>query len=388
MHFIDGVAFGNYNTVTDMVVRQIADENARDAAEGEKSISVRRRVVLRHGGHVDRWPLRASGSGRRLPQAGDGLLLGVEHDARLAVEAEVTECRGFASGPGEEWQRNRNTDVDTNLPSLALALEATGNVAVGCEDSGSVSVGVAVDNGKCLVEVLDADDCEGRSKDLLSVAAGLEVLWLQDAWADKVTLGQAIDAETAAVEDDLASVLLAGADELLDTVLRGGGDDRAKVDVGVNSVADPEALGSLEQTVLDPLASLTNGDENREGHAPLTGSAECGTGNGVQSGVLVGIWHQDGVVLGTQVRLNTLSVGPATVVDVCASAVTSDEADGLDPGVVADSVDGVVCSVNNVEDTSGCASLLCQFNEHLSCAGNALRWLDDVSVTSDKGNGD
>ena len=73
----------------------------------------------------------------------------------------------------------------------------------------------------------------------------------------------------------------------------------------------------------------------------------------VEGGVLVGIWHDDTVVLGAHVRLDALAIlAGGAAVDVLSGAVATDEGDGLDVLVVTDKVDAIVGAVNNVQATS------------------------------------
>lgn len=86
--------------------------------------------------------------------------------------------------------------------------------------------------------------------------------------------------------------------------------------------------------------------------------------------------------------LDTLAVAGATLVDVVTSLVTSDKTDGLDVLVVADEVDSVLGTVDNVQDTSGDASLLGKLGEDHGGTGVLLRGLEDAGVTNDVGQGE
>ena len=73
----------------------------------------------------------------------------------------------------------------------------------------------------------------------------------------------------------------------------------------------------------------------------------------IEGGILVGIGHDDTVVLGAHVRLDALAIltGGAAV-DVLSGTVAADKRDGPDVLVVTDKVDTVVGTVNNVQATS------------------------------------
>lgn len=86
--------------------------------------------------------------------------------------------------------------------------------------------------------------------------------------------------------------------------------------------------------------------------------------------------------------LDTLAIAGATLMDVVTSLVTSDEANGLDVLVVANKVDSVLGTVNNVQDTSGDAGLLGKLSKDHGGAGVLLRGLEDAGVTDDVGQGE
>ena len=65
----------------------------------------------------------------------------------------------------------------------------------------------------------------------------------------------------------------------------------------------------------------------------------------------------------------------------------TDERDGVDVRVVADEVDGVVLSVDDVDDPVRHAGLLHEFDQGHAGRGVALRGLHDVGVAADGGHG-
>ena len=92
---------------------------------------------------------------------------------------------------------------------------------------------------------------------------------------------------------------------------------------------------------------------NRQGHTSLTSSTERCASNSVECEVLVGVGHDDCVVLGTKIGLHSLAEGGCPVVDVFTSLVATDKRDGFDVGVVADPVDRRSCTVYDVENSWG-----------------------------------
>jgi hypothetical protein len=69
--------------------------------------------------------------------------------------------------------------------------------------------------------------------------------------------------------------------------------------------------------------------------------------------------------------------------DVMTSLVTANKGDGLDVLIIADEVDGVLGSMDNIEDTCGDTGLLGKLSEDHSRTRILLRWLDDAGVSND-----
>lgn len=81
------------------------------------------------------------------PQAGHGLLLGIELETRLAVESVGAAASNalLVSGEGEHGEWHGDRDIDTDLTGFNVLLEAGGGWAGAGEDGGSVAVLVLVD---------------------------------------------------------------------------------------------------------------------------------------------------------------------------------------------------------------------------------------------------
>jgi len=88
------------------------------------------------------------------------------------------------------------------------------------------------------------------------------------------------------------------------------------------------------------------------------------------------------VVLGSAKGLNALTMRCAASVDVLGDGCRADEADGLDGGVIEDSVDGLLISVNDVEDAVGKASFFEELREEDGCGGVAFAGLEDEGISA------
>ena len=74
----------------------------------------------------------------------------------------------------------------------------------------------------------------------------------------------------------------------------------------------PGALNELGQ----PLLSISDKNCGAEGHTPLTSSAESGTDKLVEGVLLVGVGHDDAMVLGAHVALDALAIFGSTLVNI------------------------------------------------------------------------
>lgn len=82
-------------------------------------------------------------------------------------------------------------------------------------------------------------------------------------------------------------------------------------------------LGRLFGDLVHPVFGLADHDGGGQSHAPLSGGSE-GSANQLIDGVLlVGISHDDTVVLGAHVALDALPVGGAAVENVVAGLVSA-----------------------------------------------------------------
>lgn len=83
--------------------------------------------------------------------------------------------------------------------------------------------------------------------------------------------------------------------------------------------------------------------------------------------------------------LDTLAVARATLVNVFTSLVRSNKGDGLNVLVIADEVDSVLGSVNDVEDTGRNTGLLSKLSQNHSSTRVLLGGLEDAGVANDVG---
>lgn len=93
------------------------------------------------------------------------------------------------------------------------------------------------------------------------------------------------------------------------------------------------------------------------------------------------------MVLGTHVHLSAFAGGTGAGVDVFSGVVGSDERYGTDVGVIADVIDGLFSSVDDVDNTIWDTALLEQVDDELTGVRNTLGRLADEGVSGGDGQG-
>ncbi len=182
--------------------------------------------------------------------------------------------------------------------------------------------------------------------------------------ADEEALLMALQREAAAVDDQLAALVDAHLDVMLDPLLVRLADHRAVMRLGVGRDADAQRFDRRDQLFAQRVGGLVaDRHDHRQRHAALAGRAEGGAGKVVDDLVEVGVGHDDAVVLGAAEGLDALPVRGAARVDILRDVGRADEADRGDVGMVEDRVDHFLVAVDDVEDAVGQARFLHQLGE-------------------------
>jgi len=317
-----------------------------------------------------------------LPSGGDGLPLGVELDGTLSVEVGGSPHGALVSSEGEHWEWNWDWEVDSNLSSLDLVLELSSVGSASCENSNTISILVSVDDLDGFVNVSGSVDHHNWGKDFFVVAWHTSSNLINDGWSKPVTVWISVDLVSSSIEQQFSS-LGSRLNKFLSSFQCSSGLHWADI-VVLLSWSNSQFLGLLND-LWDPLLSLSNKNGDRDGHASLSSRSEAGTNQGVDGIFFLGVWHDDGVVLGSHVDLGSLSVLGGKSVDVLSSLVSSDEGDGSDVFVSTDVVHSWLSSVDDVDNSIRNSSFLKQVNHEFSGSWDLFRWLKDVSVSA--GNG-
>ena len=150
--------------------------------------------------------------------------------------------------------------------------------------------------------------------------------WLStvnNGWSKEVSIRVSWHLDSTTVEQDFRSISFRVLD---DSVSSFQSISSAKGnEIGVFfSVSDSKLLGSLND-LWNPVLCFTNHDGNSLGHASLSGGSEAGTDHSVDGIVLIGVGHNNSVVLSSHVRLNSATSLRSSLIDVLSSSISSNE---------------------------------------------------------------
>merc|ERR1719322_527801 len=94
------------------------------------------------------------------------------------------------------------------------------------------------------------------------------------------------------------------------------------------------------------------------------------------------------MVLGSHVALDSLAIGGSSLVYVSSSRVSTDKGDCSDVRMITDEVDGVMLTVDDIDDTIWHTRLLEKLQQRHAGRGVPLTGLHDVGVAADGGHGE
>lgn len=314
-------------------------------------------------------------------------MLSVEENTSLAVEVEITSEGVLVSGEGEHGQGDGDGDIDTNLTSVDFVLEFSGVGTRSGEERATITPTVIVDELDGFIEGVDSDNTEDGAEDFFLVAGHFGSNVIEDGGSDEVTLGVLGVDEASSIKRNLGTFLFGLVNVVNDSFFQSRINERAEIDSFISTNADLELLNSFGQ-IGDPVLGFTDEDGGGQSHASLSSGTESSTSQSVQSFFLIGIGEDDTVVLGTHVGLNSLAVLATLFVDVFSCLVGADEGDGSDGGVLNDVVDGIVTTVNQVDDTLGELNILEELGQKRGGTSDLFGGLQDIGVTAGDTDGE
>src|SRR6266403_2116516 len=282
------------------------------------------------------------------PARGNGFGLGVELHHLLAVGAQIAEFGPARAGEAEEGHRHRDGYVDAHLAHVDLALKlARGGTALG-EYAGAVAERVVVDEFDRLIQRAHGDDDHHGSENLGGINLHVRGDGRENGRADEVALFIAGDFDAAAVQLQLGAFLDAVVHQSEDAVLGILRHDGAQVGALLDAGVHLERL-RLRHDLGYPLLGLTHQDGDRGRHAALPRRTEGRTNQRIERLFLVGIRHDDGVILRSHHALHALAVLRGQVVHMGADMSRTHEGDGGDVGMGAQGIDRPLAAVHDIE---------------------------------------
>jgi len=258
------------------------------------------------------------------PLACDSLHLSVEVGTLLTIEVGVTKERSSGASKRKHWQWYRNWYIHTNLSNIDILSKLSGSSTICGEYGSSVAVRVVVDQLDSLVQRLDGQADKSRAEDLFLVASHVGLDVVDDSRTNKVAIWILLNLDVTAVQENLSALLSTLINDIMNALLRVLANHWANVSAWLVTSVHLELLDFLDK-VWDPILGVADKHSSGQSHAALSSSTEGSTDQLVQSVLLVGIRHNDTVVFGSHVGLNTLSVFRSSVINVLASLVRSNE---------------------------------------------------------------
>jgi len=315
------------------------------------------------------------------PERGNSLEFSVKLEALFTVKVLVTPETASSTSETEHWKWHRDWNVDTDLTDINFVGELPGGGTVVGEDSSSVSVWVGVDHINSGIHGISAHADENWSEDLFLVAIHFGGDSTQDGWSEKVSVWVFVDDNVSTVHDAFSALGDTFGNDIDGSLFGFWTDHWSEIGVGFVAGVAFEVSSSSDQ-FWDPFSGFANENGDWEGHASLTGGSESGASELVQGVFFVGVWHDDAVILSAHVGLDSSASGGCSGVDVFSGGVASDETDGSDSWVVADEVDGVVATVDSVDDSWWYSGFHGQLDQSMGSQRNSFTRLLNISVTA------
>jgi hypothetical protein len=177
----------------------------------------------------------------------------------------------------------------------------------------------------------------------------------------EIAVGILLWFDSTSVKKNGSALLLSALDDIFDSLLGLWTNDGSDVSAFLETSIYAQLLRTLSD-LWNPILCLANHDQSAQCHATLAGGTKSGTDDSIESMVLVAVWKNSSVVLGTQVGLDTLSICRTTSVNVFSSLVAANKGDSLDAWFVNDEVYSWSSAVNNVDNARWEAGLFSELS--------------------------
>ena len=235
-----------------------------------------RRIGLQHDPelHVASPNESAGSRGRRStsrvgPAGRDDLGARVEVDACGTVDRGVAEQRRLPPAEAVVRHRHRNGHVHADHPADHVELEAPGRATVAGEDRTAVAVRVLVDHRQRVVVRVGAHDRQARVRRSRRRRPSCPRCTSSTSDAPRKKPSPP-NSRVAAVDDDPAALGLRGVEVRGHLVAVLAGDERPHLRLRIAARADLQRGQALRDRVDERIGRVTDGHDDRHGHAPLT----------------------------------------------------------------------------------------------------------------------
>ncbi len=159
-----------------------------------------------------------------------------------------------------------------------------------------------------------------------------------------------------------------------------GGHQGAHVRIGIRSRTGPQLGDALLHPGHQLVGGVTDGDHNRDRHAPLPRRSVTGGHGGVGGQLHIGVGEDHHVVLGTTECLDPLAIPCPRLVDVTGDRCGADKAHRRDVGVLQDGVHRHLVPMDDIEDAIGETGLGQPLRRQLGDGGVLLGRFEDEGV--------
>ncbi len=298
---------------------------------------------------------------------------------------EGSEKAIFPAAEREVSHGGGDTDVDSDVTGGGFVTEAAGGDSAGGEDTSGVAVGASGDHGDGFVKIAGADEREHRAEDFGAAEFAIEGGIIEDGGIEEVATA---GIGGASVEDCDCAFGDTAIDTGFDAGFALGGDDGPHLGGGVEAGSGLDGGGGLGDGVAERDVGIADGDGHGDGETALAGATESAVADDFGGHGEVGIRHDDNVVFGATLALNTFSIGGGASVDGARGGCGSNETDGADVGVIDDGIGDVTSAVDEVADAGRESGLVDEFEDPLHGEWDAFARFDDEGVAASDGVGE
>ena len=263
-----------------------------------------------------------------------------------------------------------------------------GAAAVAGEYAGAVAVFVFVYESHGFLQALRARHAQHRAEDLFPVNAHRRRHPVKQASAEKEPVLMAGGREAPSIHRQFSAFLHPRVNIAAHFFAMGFADQGPHVVAGVDAGTDLQLRRLCRQLAHHRVRHfIADARHNRDGHAAFAAGAVSRAQQGVDCVVQVGVRHDDGVIFRAPQGLHPFTMGRSGAVDVFRHRRGAHKADGLDPRVRQQDVNGFLVAVDHIEHPVWQARFLQQLRDADRRAGIFFGRFQHEGVAADQRHG-